>query len=33
MPASSSAVLLFLPSLFAWSVSVLKEPLFVLVSP
>jgi hypothetical protein len=26
------AVLLFLPSLFAWSVSVLKEPLFVLVS-
>jgi hypothetical protein len=25
-------VLLFLPSLFAWSVSVLKEPLFVLVS-
>jgi len=26
------AVLLFLPSLFAWSVSVLKEPLFVFVS-
>lgn len=26
------AVLLFLPSLFAWSVSVLKEPLFILVS-
>ena len=26
------AVLLFLPSLFAWSVSVLKEPLFVLLS-
>ena len=25
-------VLLFLPSLFAWSVSVLKEPLFVLLS-
>jgi Dolichyl-phosphate-mannose-protein mannosyltransferase len=25
-------VLLFLPSLFAWSVSVLKEPLFVLIS-
>jgi hypothetical protein len=25
-------VLLFLPTLFAWSVSVLKEPLFVLVS-
>jgi hypothetical protein len=26
------AVLLFLPTLFAWSVSVLKEPLFVLVN-
>ena len=26
------AVLLFLPSLFAWSVSALKEPLFVLIS-
>jgi hypothetical protein len=26
------AVLLFLPSLFAWSVSVLKEPLFMLIS-
>ena len=26
------AALLFLPSLFAWSVSVLKEPLFVLLS-
>ena len=26
------AVLLYLPSLFAWSVSVLKEPLFVFVS-
>jgi hypothetical protein len=25
-------ILLFLPSLFAWSVSVLKEPLFVLIS-
>ena len=27
-----SAVLLFLPSLFAWSVSVLKEPMFVAVA-
>ena len=26
------AVLLFLPSLFAWSVAVLKEPLFVLIN-
>ena len=26
------AVLLFLPSLFAWSIAVLKEPLFVLVN-
>jgi hypothetical protein len=26
------AALLFIPSLFAWSVSVLKEPLFVLIS-
>ena len=25
-------ILLFLPSLFAWSISVLKEPLFVLIS-
>ena len=29
---ASAAVLLFLPSLFSWSISVLKEPLYILVA-